>query len=130
MYAYKMQHSTKIGLTLSQLQQLPPYTSAPGPGGAEGSAPISNGASPMATASHTATPPNTTSTPAAPKDGRSAAQPDFPTPLPSQAQAHGAPVRQYLNENVAPYFLEVSKYLAAHRYALESRVYGLTMYAD
>ncbi len=79
---------------------------------------LSNGASPIATASHAATPPNTVSTPVAPKDGKSAAQPDFPSPLPSQAQAHGAPVRQYLNENVAPYFLEVSKYLAAHRYAI------------
>ena len=74
----------------------------------------------MAAGSHAATPPQTGSAPAAPKDGKAAAQADVPTPLPSQAQAHGAPVRQYLNENVAPYLLEVSKHLAAHRYAIFS----------
>ena len=80
--------------------------------------PPSNGAAPSATASNSATPSNAVSFPAAPKDGKSAAQSDFPIPLPSQAQAHGAPVRQYLNENLTPYLLEVSKHLAAHRYAL------------
>ena len=41
---------------------------------------------------------------------------DAPQPLPAQAQAHGAPVRQYLNERVTPHYLQAAKQLAATRY--------------
>ena len=49
--------------------------------------------------------------------GTAAAQPNTAAPLPSQAQAHGAPTRQYLNEAVTPHLLLATKYLAANRYA-------------
>ena len=100
-----------------QLQQPLPFNATPPSMTTEAAALPINGTAPAATISNSATPSNIPSTPAAPRDGKSAAQSDFPTPLPSQAQAHGAPVRQYLNEHLTPYLLEVSKHLAAHRYA-------------